>query len=527
MHPVFFKGMDISSLEEILAKGHRFYDFDGNEIAPFTLLKKYGVNSIRLRIWNEPSAVPEAHGYCDLNHTLTMAKKIKEEGFHFVLDFHYSDWWADPSQQKKPRAWEGLSIPELKAALYQYTKDCLLALKEIDCLPDMVQVGNEIRSGMVFPEGEVPNYNQLASLVNEGIRACREVSSDIQVMIHLDQGGRFYCLKDWFDHMFEAGMASIDCIGISFYSFWHGTFLDLKTSVESLIDRYQLPVCVVETAHPWRRSEMGYVTKDQEAIAGFEAGKVEQAKSLHLILKIMASIPNQMGMGVYYWEPLSVDEESSWAENMGMVDDKGNLLPSFLLLKAFDPKSPNDILIKETIPEFPKEFHIPNDFESYIRHLYSLANSNAKLAEGDNLIPNGDFKAGLQDWWLLYEKEKVDLTQEDAAIFFEGHQNFQLDLHKEIYLAKSGHYRLRLCYQGSNTTGVHVYLFCKVLSCMEERLYEKEIYPADYQWLHYELEDLALPAGQIQLGLRIEAPPIWGKIKELSLIEEGVEEKTA
>ena len=195
----FYKGMDISSLPEHIDGGGKFYTMDERQIEAFELLKQNDVNSIRLRIWNEPGNVPESKGYCDLKHTLEMAKKIKENQMHFVLDFHYSDYWADPGQQRKPKAWENLSYEELKKAVHDYTKEVLDALDDIGCLPDMVQVGNEIRSGMLFPDGAVPDYKHLAELVNEGIRACREKSENIEVMIHLDQGGRFYYLKEWFD----------------------------------------------------------------------------------------------------------------------------------------------------------------------------------------------------------------------------------------------------------------------------------------------------------------------------------------
>ena len=112
----------------------------------------------------------------------------------------------------------------------------MLALKEIGCTPDMVQVGNEIRSGMLFPDGEVPDYKQLAQLVNQGIRAVRDTAPYTEVMIHLDQGGRYYYLKEWFDAMFDAGMEPIDAIGISFYSFWHGTYMDLLDTMKKLIE---------------------------------------------------------------------------------------------------------------------------------------------------------------------------------------------------------------------------------------------------------------------------------------------------
>ena len=153
----FYKGMDISSLPQSLSEGMQVKDRDGSDISPFELLKKYGVNAVRLRLWNQPECVPDAKGYCNLEYTLQMAKKIKENGMSFLLDFHYSDFWADPANQRKPKAWENLSFSELEEAVYTFTGDTLMRLKEEGLLPDMVQIGNEIRSGLLFPEGELPD----------------------------------------------------------------------------------------------------------------------------------------------------------------------------------------------------------------------------------------------------------------------------------------------------------------------------------------------------------------------------------
>ena len=327
----FYKGVDISSLLELEDNGLKLYGEDGQECEALELCKQNGVNSVRLRIWNDPSNVPEARGYCDLEHTITFAKRIKAYGMHFMLDFHYSDFWADPGKQRKPKAWKDLSPEALVQAVYAYTREVLTRLTEESCQPDMVQVGNEIRSGMLFPDGEVPHFKQLARLVNAGIQAVRDINPDIQVMIHLDQGGKYVFLKEWFDSMIEAGLQTFDVIGVSYYPFWHGTFMDLKNSLDALAENYNLPVIVVETAHPWRRSADGFVTEEQEKIAGFCAGIKEQGEVMKLIMNIVASVPNEMGCGVYYWEPLVVPMEGqgSWANNMGVLDLNGQVLPGF------------------------------------------------------------------------------------------------------------------------------------------------------------------------------------------------------
>jgi diguanylate cyclase (GGDEF)-like protein len=499
----FVKGADISSLPEHLDGGERFYTADGRCVDAFTLLKENNVNSIRLRIWNDPSSVEEAKGYCDLAHTIEMAKKIKENHMHFMLDFHYSDYWADPGQQRKPHAWEELSFEELKEAVYSFTREVLVALEDAGCLPDIVQVGNEIRSGMLFPDGAVPNYANLAELLNAGIRAVREISRDIAVMIHLDQGGRFYCLKEWFDAEFAAGLAPIDAIGISFYSFWHGTFMDLKNSMEQLIERYHLPVYVVETAHPWRHCEHEHVSEDLMKTAGLPAGCEEQKKSLQMVMQIASSVSKELPTGVYYWEPLCIPGKTygSWDENMGMLDEHGKALCSFEAFRDFDTAHP-------PIPEL----------EKYIESLYAVDESELAPA-GTNLVPNGDFSEGKKGWWMTKDPAEVEVLEQEQEIYVSAKSNFTFELFRDVHLDKAGKYRLSVDYRGTNTTGVQVELFLKVITCNGQEEFKKTIFPSDVRFVTYSIDDLTLEAGQIQLGIRMKTPPVFGRIKNFALVE--------
>ena len=497
----FLKGMDISSLFERIDHNMQVFDENGKPCDVFELLKRHNINSIRLRIWNEPELVPEADGYCNLSDTIQMAKLIKEHDMHFMLDFHYSDHWADPGQQRKPHAWKDLGFEDLKKAVYDYTTMVLRSLEAENCLPDIVQVGNEIRSGMLFPDGEVPNYTQLAALVNAGISAIRDVSSDISVMIHLDQGGRFYYLKEWFDAMFEAGMLPIDCIGISFYSFWHGTFMDLKDSMLQLVERYHLPVCVVETAHPWRTCPEGHISADQMKTAGLPAGIEEQSKSLDLVFHIVDSIPNNMGMGVYYWEPICIPQHDmdSWAQNMGMLNDKGQILSSFNIYRDFE-----------------RGHKLCDDLDAYMKELY-LPDPNLVIPTGVNLIPNGDFANGIEDWWYEKAPDSLEVQCKNQEIYLSAPQNFHYDLFKDIFVEQSGSYQLLVDYRGSNTTGVVVKMYIKRIGCNGEEVIEKEIFPSDVDWVTHTLDDLTLERGTIRVGIVVTAPPVFGRIRNMRL----------
>ena len=500
---VYRKGVDISSLPEREDAGNRFYDIDGIEKDALDILADYGVDSVRLRIWNDPSNFPESGGYCDLKHTLEMAKRIKEKGMHFLLDFHYSDYWADPGQQRKPKAWEDLGFENLRKAVYDYTRDVLIELSKIDALPDMVQIGNEIRSGMLFPDGATPDYTALSKLVNAGIRAVRDMSVDIKVMIHLDQGGRFYYMRDWFDAMFSAGLDRIDAIGISFYSFWHGTYADLKDTMTQLIERYDLPVYIVETAHPWRHCEKEHVSEDMMRYAGLPAGEEEQKKALQIIMQIAAQVSGNRDTGVYYWEPLCITDQDfgSWDENMGMLNSSHEALKSFEAYRDFDPEKP-----------------LIADLDAYISEIYS-AKSEDKIPAGENLIQNGDFSTGSKGWWILHTPDEVEVDCSNGELYVSSKSNFSFEVSKELGITHSGKYRLMVDYRGTNTTGVDVSMYLTVITCNGEKTYKRGIFPTDIGFQTYELPDVELEPCTVKVGVKIVAPPIFGRISEIKLIE--------
>jgi len=171
----FITGMDLSFMDEIEHGGGRYYDASGRERELLELLGENGVNAVRLRIWNDP-----AGGFCNLERTLAVARRIKRQGMGFLLDFHYSDKWADPANQWKPAAWESLSDEELGQAVYDYTAEVLDALKQVDALPDTVQVGNEITPGMLWNEARVDGegfdtdeqWSRFAGLVKRASKRC-------------------------------------------------------------------------------------------------------------------------------------------------------------------------------------------------------------------------------------------------------------------------------------------------------------------------------------------------------------------
>ncbi|NLK74912.1 MAG: hypothetical protein GX288_06435 [Clostridiales bacterium] len=562
----FIKGMDISFLPQILDQGAVFYDSQGSEREVFLLLKENGVNSIRLRIWNEPENVPESGGYCDLKHTIAMAKKIKQHGMSFFLDFHYSDWWADPGKQNKPKAWEGLSFEDLKQAVYDYTKDVLLKMQQEGVMPDLVQIGNEIRSGMLFPDGEVPHYDCLIQLVNEGIAAVREVGKEYgtKVVIHLDQGGRYFYLRDWFDSALAAGLDDFDIIGVSYYPFWHGTFAEFKDTLVKLVERYKKPIIIAETAHAWRKTADGFIGEQQEKIAGFPATPEAQRKVIDLVMNITASLKEDMGLGIYYWEPvvIPIKGEGGWASNMGIFDEEGKALPALECFKfdrsQFKPKEiakiyepgkvleeiGKEVMLPRTVrvlyydgscPEIPVEWKtfdnskagniVVEGFLAKINEYVSITIELVeKLKEDYNFIANGDFEEGLTGWEVEASDDRIKIELHPEFIdpfpappvnylYIESPVNFTLDLTKELKGLVPGEYNLQVEYRGTNTTGVDVKLFAET----NEKQWETIIYPTDEDWTLYQISNIMVGNGGIKLGLKLSSPPVFGKIRRFQL----------
>lgn len=566
--PDYYKGMDISFLQEGIDNGIVVRDFDGTKMDPFALIQKYGVNSIRLRIWNNPENVPESKGYCSLAHTILMAKKIKAWGMSFVLDFHYSDYWADPAQQRKPKAWEKLTFEELKEAVYTYTKETLLTLKNEGLLPDMVQIGNEIRSGLLFPDGELPDYGQMVQLVNAGIRGARDVADadTMQVIIHLDQGGRYFYLQEWFQKAMEAGLGEFDVIGLSYYPFWHGTFPEFKETLTKLVEDFGKPIMIMETAHAWRKTEHGFIDESQERIAGVLATPTGQRKVLDLVNNIVASIPERMGLGIYYWEPICIPpkEGGGWADNMGLLDENGIVLEGIHafeftrdqfrgkdLAKVFEPsgiciqtgekyKLPDKLAVlfydgttekrkvrwREEIPDQqPGNYEIFGEVEGVSEPISVTVEVTDRLGEVKNLVRDANWDEGLAQWELV--KSDVQVTAQLYPEFvnpfpapplnsfrFESGKNFTLSLTQKISITQEGIYSLSAQYRGTDTTNVEIRLFVKA----EEGIQSMVIHPMEHEWKLYEIRDLHLKPQDVTIGIRVVSPPVYGLVRTFRLI---------
>lgn len=370
-HMKFVKGMDLSTLLELERCGAKYYD-NGEERDLLAIMKSYDVDTIRIRLWNDPwSETGESYGAGenDLKTSLEIAKRVTAAGFGVLLNFHYSDFWADPGKQIKPKAWADYDVKELEQAVYDYTLESMRTFLDAGVNITMVQVGNELSNGLLWPEGKVPNYDNIATFVNAGIRAVRKADAAIPVMIHLDNGGNNALYREWFDNFTKRG-EDFEIIGLSYYPFWHGSLQMLNDNMNDIAERYGKDLVIAEvsmgyTMEDYKNYEKlsdeerkGYATRPAlvEKIE-YPMTKQGQYDFMEDFLNRISHIKGGKGKGFFYWEPAWIPVPGSgWATpaslkymndpgpcgnewaNQALFDYDGNALPTLALIRDFKPE---------------------------------------------------------------------------------------------------------------------------------------------------------------------------------------------
>jgi len=313
-------GADVSFLGQSEKHGVVFKDH-GTPKPGLEILKDHGYNWVRLRLFHTPAELPN-----NLDYTIALAKDAKKLGFKFLLDYHYADGWADPGKQPIPKAWQGKSHPELVEQVFAYTRDTTAAFRDAGVLPDMVQIGNEIIHGMLWPDGKLPeNWDNFAQLVYAGINgvdAGRGNHPRPRIMIHIDRGADSKSTQQFFDKL-NAYEIPFDVIGQSYYPWWHGSLNDLRQNLEFMAREYQKDIVVVETAYNWKPGN--YLNRP----APFPESPEGQREFLDELNRVVMQTPNGRGRGVFWWEPAV---EGPLVVR-GFFDDEHNALP---VLTVFD-----------------------------------------------------------------------------------------------------------------------------------------------------------------------------------------------
>jgi arabinogalactan endo-1,4-beta-galactosidase len=310
-------GADLSFLKSAEDKGVVFKE-DGLAKPGLQIFKDHGYNWIRLRLFHSPDKLPN-----NLEYTIELAQEAKKLGYKFLLDYHYSDTWADPQKQFLPKAWENLSHEVLVDSVFAYTKRTMIAFREAGVFPDMVQNGNEIINGMLWPDGKIPeNWQNLAELIQAGINgvfaSCGNEKAPL-IMVHIDQGGNKEKTKYFFDNIFSFGI-DFDIIGQSYYPWWHGSLLDLRENMRFMAETYKKPIVVVEAAYCSAPTE--YIDKP----APYAESPEGQKEFLESVNEVVMQTPNNLGLGVFWWEPAVGNMRGIATRDI--FGDDGNVLPA-------------------------------------------------------------------------------------------------------------------------------------------------------------------------------------------------------
>ncbi len=425
----FIIGVDLSMLYEIERLGGKFYE-NGQQKDCLEILKDKGVNWIRLRVWNDPTdedGKPLGGGNCSHVNMTEIAKRAKPLGMKVLLDFHYSDWWADPGKQNKPKAWKDLHGEDLKDAVYEYTKDVLTYMREHDASPDMVQIGNEVNNGFLWPDGLIVGagaggFEGFTGLLKEAIRAVREFDPRITVMIHLAEGGNNELFRWFFDEMVNRNV-DFDAIGISFYPYWHGTLEDLQENLNDLAKRYGKKIVIVETAYAWTLQDadghsniFGHISMAEQA--GYLPTIQGQRSFLIDLAKVLRQVPNDLGVGFFYWEGAWIpvkgagwktNEGNPW-ENQALFYFNGDALPSldvFVQILQDQPLPPPQVLQAdepsiETAPgqkpQLPEEIRVvfSNDSIKTVPVVWDLSSLEEMIYKPGEYLLKGTLNDGTE-----------------------------------------------------------------------------------------------------------------------------------
>ena len=307
----FLLGADISSLIALENSGLVYHNLDHQPQELVSLLHDVGINAIRVRVWNDPYDA-SGHGYgggnCDLNTAIAIGQRAMEYDMKLLVDFHYSDFWADPGKQQPPKAWSDYSLAEKSAAIRDYTKENLNAFRDAGITVSMVQVGNETTGGFCGEWTTEGQYTLMASAAT----AIREFDPDIQIAVHYtnpEKGGYATFAQRLKDYQVD-----YDIFASSYYPAWHGTLENLSAQLKSVADGYGKQVMVAETA--W-----DHMTYETNATGAYPYSVLGQAEAIRSVVQTVHDID---GIGVFYWEPAWIElPNTSWEERAKVWEQYG------------------------------------------------------------------------------------------------------------------------------------------------------------------------------------------------------------
>lgn len=339
-------GGDISLLPTYEKYKTEYRDSSGRTVPFMDLVKtEGGWNAVRVRLFVNPENAPgsaKKEGVCqDINYIIPLCKQVKAAGMKLMLDFHYSDTWADPSKQFTPKAWEKASRQALADSVYTFTRQSLLRLRAEGIEPELIQVGNEITFGMLWPTGKVDplknyNWDTLAQFISSGSKACREICPKAKIIIHTEHAQDWQSTFAYYDKL-RRRHVDYDVIGLSYYPMWHGTIAHLNVVLDSLEANFpQKEIMIVETAGYYSHENDPWATPNQfsEFYPITAKGQAEFTLELVSMLNYHPRVT-----GLFWWYPeenQSAQPQNTGWLNRGLFDNhSGRALPAFYEFAKF------------------------------------------------------------------------------------------------------------------------------------------------------------------------------------------------
>lgn len=575
----FIMGADISMLPEIERLGGKFYD-NGKEEDCLKILKAHGVNWIRVRIWNNPYVNgPEGvgGGNTDEAKALSMAARAKAMGMKVLVDFHYSDWWADPGKQTKPEAWKNDNAQQLAKDVYKYTFKVIKDFNDKGLTPDMVQIGNEVKSGMLWPEGKLPSKDgdaDFSNMIRQGLKAVRDNDPQhkIKLMVHLPDGGDNAFYRNFFDSLIIKNKVNdFDIIGLSYYPFWHGTMDAVENNMNDISVRYNKDVIIVETAFGYTNEnfdkQKNVYGPNEERIGGYRSTVQGQATGLHDVIERVVKVNNKRGLGIFYWEPdwiptpgagWKTGEGDEW-DNLTLFDNKGNALDSidtFNLVKEMQNKTiePKAVFAETiqvtggvganvTLPQnvtvaysddSTKELPIVWDDAAPLYNTAGTYEVTGKIAamaapvkaeinviNKVNLVKNGNFETGTLDGWSINGAQasvvNIEKTagnvRDKSAMHYWSDKAFAFNASQSFTSLKDGKYTVSCWTQGGGGESSYQ-LFIDGYGGEKQVVDIKD--DGWNKWHQYVIKDVEIKNGQATIGVDMKgAAGDWGSVDDV------------
>lgn len=441
----FIYGMDVSAVPSLEASGVKYRDEYGDEKDVFAILADNGVNYIRVRIWNDPYNSETRKGYgggnCDVNNAIAIGKRATANGMKLLVDFHYSDFWADPQKQNAPKTWKNYTLAQKESALFSFTKDTLNALKREQVDVGMVQVGNEINNFHMCGETEATNT---IALLKKGSQAVREVYPGAMVAVHFTnpEKGRYPNVAA----TLASNNLDYDVFGTSYYPYWHGTLANLSSTLSTVATSYNKKTMVLETSYLWTEKTFDIFGNTEPKEGDTFPHEISMQGQYDQVQDVIETIGKNTtgGIGVCYWEGTWVGVNGgtgTWEENQALWDRYGSGW-ACLAAKEYDKEvwqTEGSAVDNETF--FDEKGVLLPSIEAF--HHEKAEPSPTPDPEKSELLTNGSFELGTEPWQVESLTEGVTgfqtfAAEEDQwATFVEGNKGLHIwdpsPIHAKIY----------------------------------------------------------------------------------------------